>query len=107
MSEYKRPISLVDFEIAIKDISDEELKLINKKLEVSIRRLQESNELMENLMDKEKRETLLNQDNEFEIPTDEDIKIYKDSINENKNVIENQNSRCKLIADELQNRGIN
>lgn len=110
MSEYKQPISLVDFEIAIKDTSDNELLKIKNNLLVSIQRLKDSNKLMANLMNKElhnkQKNKIIIDDDEFNIPTDDDIKIYTDSINENNLVIENQSKRCGIINDELKIRNL-
>lgn len=124
MSEYKRPISLIDFEVAVRELSDEELSTILGKLHVSISRLVQSNELMQKLMDKEKKksenlhlsEEIVLEDgqeaeedpdsdgDEFDTPTKEDIQIYIDSISENALVIDNQKARCHIIKDELEMR---
>lgn len=124
MSEYKRPISLIDFEVAVRELSDEELSTILGKLHVSISRLVQSNELMQKLMDKEKKksenlhlsEEIVLEDgqeaeedadsdgDEFDTPTKEDIQIYIDSISENKLVIDNQKARCHIIENELELR---
>lgn len=107
MSEYSRPISLMDFQIAIKDSSDEELHNILGKLRLSIHRLEESNKLMDSLMNKEKKhQEELGSDDEFGPVTEEDTKIYLDSINENLTVLRNQKERCNLINDELSYRNV-
>lgn len=111
MSEYKQAISLVDFELAIRDSSDEQLSFILGKLETSIARLEDSNELMEKLMNKEQKQRAgsgseEDEDDEFDPVTNDDVKIYVESIRENKLVIENQISRCKIIEDELNNRNL-
>jgi hypothetical protein len=112
MSEYKRPISLIDFQIAIKDSSDKELFNILERLNNSITRLNDSNNLMEKLMnneltekDKKNGKIIINSE-ELDIPTADDINIYIDSINENKLVINNQLQRRKLINDELSFRNL-
>ncbi|TID21145.1 hypothetical protein CANINC_003425 [Pichia inconspicua] len=110
MSEYKQAISLVDFQLAIKDSSDEQLHSILQKLQTSISRLEESNQLMEKLMNKEQREKVVSgsedDEDEFNPITDEDIKIYTESIRENKFVIQNQKDRCKIIEEELNVRNL-
>lgn len=115
MSVYKRPISLMDFEIAVHDLSDQELGSILEKLHVSISRLIQSNELMQSLMDKEKKKCeethiadgeVAEEDDEFDTPTKDDIKIYRDSISENEVVIENQRARCRIIENELELRNL-
>lgn len=117
MSEYKRPISLMDFEIAVHDLPDQELGSILEKLHVSISRLIQSNELMRSLMDKEKKKSENiaegevageddDDDDEFDTPTKDDIKIYLDSISENGMVIENQQARCRIIENELELRNL-
>lgn len=124
MSEYKRPISLMDFEIAVHDLPDQELGSILENLHVSISRLIQSNELMQSLMDKEKKKIEKthiaegevageekeddgdDNDDEFDTPTKDDIKIYLDSISENGVVIENQQARCRIIENELELRNL-
>lgn len=111
MSEYKQAISLVDFQLAIKDSSDEQLHIILGKLQTSIGRLIESNELMQRLMNKEKKEKAESrseddEDDEFDPVTDHDIKIYCESIKENELVIENQKDRCQIIEEELNIRNL-
>lgn len=115
MSEYKRPISLIDFQIAIRELSDSDLDSIFHKLQNSITRLVDSNNLMQNLMDKEKnkgnkefdyKEEEEDDDDEFNPVTDNDIEIFINSINENKIVIDNQLQRCEIIKNELDIRNM-
>lgn len=106
MSEYKQAISLVDFQLAIKDSGDEQLQTILEKLITSISRLEESNQLMRKLMNKEQKEKKEGsgsegEEDEFNPVTDDDIKIYKESIKENEFVIQNQQDRCRIIEEEL------
>jgi hypothetical protein len=107
MSEYKQPISLMDFGIAIHESSDEQIHQIHERLQVSLHRLAESNKLMKRLMDKEtaakgvKGDNEENDDEEFNPVTEDDIKIYTESIAENERTIANQIERCKIIEEEL------
>ena len=114
----------MDFEIAVHDLPDQELGSILENLHVSISRLIQSNELMQSLMDKEKKKIEKthiaegevageeeeddgdDNDDEFDTPTKDDIKIYLDSISENGVVIENQQARCRIIENELELRNL-
>lgn len=126
MSEYKKPISIVDFQLAIKDLSDGELKTIKQKLETSLFRLKESNELMEKLMKGEitssssasksntqdgGNDTGNGNDNDDDVDefdemeiNQNDINLFKESISENETVINNQQERIKSIDNELSYR---
>ncbi|CAI8507356.1 hypothetical protein CAS74_002418 [Pichia kudriavzevii] len=107
MSEYKRPISIIDFQLAIRDSSDEQLALILERLENSVARLKDSNELMESLMKKEKKQNYDGEeDDEFGPVTEDDVKIYRDSIAENMVVMNNQQERIEILREELKNRNL-
>lgn len=107
MSEYKRPISIIDFQLAIRDSSDEQLALILERLENSVARLKDSNKLMESLMKKEKKQNYDGEeDDEFGPVTEDDVKIYRDSIAENMVVMNNQQERIEILREELKNRNL-
>ena len=128
MSEYQRPIQLPEFQNAIKESSDEQLNFILRKLQLALKKLQDSNQLMNNLINKKKidaskihRNINLNiennnndhnddddddDDDEFDPVTEDDIKLYSQCIKENDNVIQNQLDRIQIVKDELKIRNL-
>ncbi|QPG73341.1 hypothetical protein FOA43_000651 [Brettanomyces nanus] len=108
MSDIQRPIEMNDFVAAIKDIGDDQLYQVMKRLTNSIRKLGQSNLLMTDLMNRDIEKA--NQDDNdtdgsYEIPTDDDAKLYRESIQGNERVIDNQQLRIVAIDLELERRG--
>ncbi|GMF00477.1 unnamed protein product [Ambrosiozyma monospora] len=130
MSDAKGPISISEFKLAIKDLSDGELKTIKQRLTVSIQRLNDSNKLMgkllkkqlskiakENYDDEVNGDSKVNvqtgdavnedgddDDDDYENVSDGDVQLFKESIGENEKVIYNQVQRIEAIDEELTNR---
>lgn len=93
MSQHTKPIELADFKLALTDLTDTNLLSLQKQLNNSISKLQESNEYLAN-------EIKQVDGNE------EDIKLYRETIDENKQVILNQVGRLEAIDAELVSRGM-
>lgn len=92
MSSQTKPIQLSEFVAALKDLSDENIQLIQSQLRLSLQKLQETNDFLTE---------------ELKSTTDQaDLKIYTETIEENKAVIGNQESRLKATEEELKSRGI-
>lgn len=92
MSSQTRPIQLSEFVAALKDLSDENIQLIQSQLRLSLQKLRETNDFLAE---------------ELTSTTDQaDLNIYTETIEENKGVIENQESRLKATEEELKSRGI-
>lgn len=92
MSYESRPILLSEFVAAIGDLSDENLLSLQKQLNNSMQKLQETIDMLlveiENTQDAD------------------DLKIYKETIEENTEVIKSQNSRLQALDLELASRGL-
>lgn len=87
-----QPILLLEFVTAIRDLSDENLQSLQKQLTTSVQKLGETNEMLSD---------------EIKTTTDaSDLKIYKETINENKEVIANQQERLSALEQELTSRGL-
>ncbi len=117
MPEYSAPIQLHEFSMAIKDISDEQLRLLNGKINTSINKLLESNKIMLALANgntkganefilSKNEDKILDTDDFLAEPTDEDAQLYIHTVEENKKVILNQKSRLLALNQELQRRGL-
>ncbi|GMG33470.1 unnamed protein product [Ambrosiozyma monospora] len=123
MSDAKAPISISEFKLAIKDLSDGELKTIKQRLTVSIQRLNDSNKLMDKLLNKQLSKIAKenydddskvhrqstddvndDDDDDYENVSDGDVQLFKESIGENEKVIYNQEQRIEAIDEELTNR---
>lgn len=87
-----QPILLLEFVTAIRDLSDENLQSLQKQLTTSVQKLGETNEMLSD---------------EIKTTTDaSDLKIYKETIDENKEVIANQQERLSALEQELTSRGL-
>lgn len=85
------PITLCDFKNALKDLSDEHLLSVLSQLQLSLKKLQETNDELSK---------------EIESTTDAgDLKLFEETIEENKVVIENQQKRLTTLESELKIRG--
>ncbi|VEU20949.1 DEKNAAC101838 [Brettanomyces naardenensis] len=113
MSDIQRPIEINDFSVAIRDLTNEQLNTVKRRLTNSVAKLEQSNGLMTDLMnndiEKANRDSLGDDDddtdNGYEKVTDDDAKLYKDSIRGNEKVIDNQKLRVVAIDLELESRG--
>lgn len=92
MSSLSEPITLEHFQKALKDLSDENLESVRNQLQLSLRKLHETNDELAQ---------------EIKTTKDaEDLKIYNETISENKVVIKNQKERLTVLEAELTLRGI-
>lgn len=92
MSSLSEPITLDHFRDALKDLSDENLESIRGQLQLSLRKLRETNDELAH---------------EIKATEDaDDLKIYHDTIVENEVVIKNQTERYKVLETELAKRGV-
>lgn len=96
MSAETQPISVGEFAAAISDLSDEVVVSVKHKLEVSILKLEETNAYLQ---------TEIESVNSSESDQD-DVKLYRDTMDENKEVICSQKERVKMIESELEKRGL-
>lgn len=92
MSTESRPIQIGQFQEALRDLSDENLEAVRIQLQVSLRKLRETNAELANEIEST---TVLN-----------DLKIYEETIDENEVVIENQTERLASLEEELAKRGV-
>ncbi|CUM62940.1 uncharacterized protein PRCAT00000500001 [Priceomyces carsonii] len=100
-----KPISLEDFKVAIQDLTDDNLISVKSQLELSFRKLNESNEEL-NKEIQALNDILQSGSNGDEEELKRDLEIYRDSIKENKVVIENQVARLSILQEQLKHRGL-
>lgn len=92
MSSESKPIQLSEFVIAIRDLSDENLLLLQKQLTTSTQKLKETNSILEE---------------EISQTTDEEeLKLYRETIDENRIVEKSQQRRLDALGEELVSRGL-
>lgn len=92
MSSGTQPIRLSEFVAAIGDLSDENLQSLQAQLRNSIQKLHETIAMLQE---------------EITTTRDEDeLNLYRETIEENKQVIESQNSRLLALDTELASRGL-
>lgn len=91
MSAESQPIQLSDFVAALGDLSNENLVSIQKQLRLSLEKLHETNDYLNDVI----KSTV----------DPVDLKMYADTIKENTLVIASQHLRLEAISVELSNRG--
>lgn len=106
MSAETKPINIKDFQIAIRDLSDENLHSIKNQLINSISKLKDTNDILKNEIVSTKEEISNLETNESHSQLKSDLELYGESIEENKTVIENQNLRLVALDEELKRRGL-
>lgn len=107
MSGTFQPIQLREFKQAITEIPVEELESTKTQLSHSLKRLKDSNKLMQELLDKIENNALETEEEKFyNQDPGSDKKVYEDSIRENNVVIENQVARLELLNNEIIERGL-
>lgn len=106
MSAETKPININDFQIAIKDLSDENLHSIKNQLINSVSKLKDTNNILENEIISTKEKISILETNESHSQLKSDLELYSESIEENKIVIENQNQRLVALDEELKRRGL-
>lgn len=90
MSSESQPISISEFATAIKEITNDALQETAKSLRLSVTKLEETIDFLK----EEISQGLL------------DSEMYKDVIEENKEVIQTQNEKISETVKELKNRGL-
>lgn len=95
MNESKA-ISLEDFELALEDLPDDTLVSVKSQLENSTSKLKATNQELQDEIDQLMANT----------PDSEDIKLYKDIITENEQVLHSQKNRIALLVRKLEDRGL-
>lgn len=106
MSAETKPININEFQIAIKDLSDENLHSIKNQLINSISKLKDTDDILENEIIYTKEEISNLKERESHDQLKNDLDLYSESIEENKIVIENQNQRLVALNEELKRRGL-
>lgn len=106
MSAETKPININEFQIAIKDLSDENLHSIKNQLINSISKLEDTDDILENEIISTKGEISNLKESESHDQLKNDLDLYSESIEENTIVIENQNQRLVALNEELKRRGL-
>lgn len=114
----RRPVQISEFKITIKEVSDDELLHLRKEITNTINKLNESILLMfkeKQLITKtylqsnpafQTDETILNEDDDATTEYKGDIKLYEESIQENKIVLRNNYERYNALGEEISNRNL-
>lgn len=103
----QRPIQIEEFIISIQTLPLADLEKTRAQIASHLKRLSDSNSLMEALMKDEidsAKTPLVDNDDQFNDVDGNATKIYTDSISENMVVIANQKSRIMAIDSEIRNR---
>lgn len=106
MTSIQKPIAIGDFKAALPDLPDDAIFTLEQQLKLSLEKLKETNDtlekeignigrIQENITEASQREVLEN-----------DTNIYKEAIQENRLVIENQKQRLELVEETLKKRGL-
>lgn len=90
MSSNSQPISLENFTIAVHELTDDTLSGVRASLETSLSKLKETNDFLA-------RELLLS-------INEDDRLLYKDTIDENKQVVSSQEKKLEAVNLELRAR---
>ncbi|GMF00505.1 hypothetical protein B5S31_g5537 [[Candida] boidinii] len=104
MSDLIKPIEISEFILAIRDLSDEQVSKLKSQLNNSLSKLEESNNfLQESIVEPNNN----NKDEKQNKQEQDDNLLFKQCIDENLKVIENQNIRLNEINKLLSIRGLN
>ncbi|CAH2353892.1 translation machinery-associated protein 17 [[Candida] railenensis] len=106
MSSNSKPIQIEEFILAIKDLSDENLKSILSQLDNSISKLVESNETLAQEIETTKEAVSQLKPEESHEELKQDLVLYTETIEENNEVIANQKERVTQLNIELGRRGL-
>lgn len=106
MSSNSKPIRIEEFILAIKDLSDENLKSILSQLDNSITKLVESNETLAEEIETTKEAVSQLKADESHEELKQDLILYTETIEENNEVITNQKERVTELNKELERRGL-
>lgn len=105
----KAPVNIREFEVAIRDMSNDELKSIRFEIENSLQHLKRSNARLQAYIDKIEGNEQLHEDNELldDLTTDEldnidheDLQLFSDSLKENNIILKNHQQRLNALDQE-------
>ena len=102
MSDKSRPINLEDFKSAIKELPDDTVISTGVQLRNSLEKLNETQAILRDEIDAVTKQMSSSGSSTH---LDEDLKLYKESLEENDSVIQSQSQRVAAIDDELIARG--
>ncbi|GME74523.1 unnamed protein product [[Candida] boidinii] len=104
MSDLIKPIEINEFILAIRDLSDEQLSKLKSSLNNSLAKLEESNTILQESIVEPNND---NQHEQQQRQEQDDNLLFKQCIDENLKVIENQKIRLNEINKLLSIRGLN
>ncbi|OUM55996.1 hypothetical protein BVG19_g5634 [[Candida] boidinii] len=104
MSDLIKPIEINEFILAIRDLSDEQLSKLKSSLNNSLAKLEESNNILQESIVEPNND---NQHEQQKRQEQDDNLLFKQCIDENLKVIENQKIRLNEIKKLLSIRGLN
>ncbi|GME99568.1 unnamed protein product [[Candida] boidinii] len=104
MSYLIKPIEINEFILAIRDLSDEQLSKLKSSLNNSLAKLEESNNILQESIVEPNND---NQHEQQKRQEQDDNLLFKQCIDENLKVIENQKIRLNEIKKLLSIRGLN
>ncbi|GME99694.1 unnamed protein product [[Candida] boidinii] len=104
MSDLIKPIEISEFILAIRDLSDEQVSKLKSQLNNSLSKLEESNNFLQESIVEPNSD---NKDVKQNKQEQDDNLLFKQCIDENLKVIENQNIRLNEINKLLSIRGLN
>lgn len=105
----KTPVKIREFEVAIREMSNDELNSIRFEIENSLQHLKRSNARLQAYIDKIEGKEHQHEDNELlnDLTTDEldnidhaDLQLFSDSLKENNIILENQQQRLDALDQE-------
>ncbi|CAL9731402.1 translation machinery-associated protein 17 [Monosporozyma unispora] len=108
-SGMKRPVKIREFEVAIREMSNDELKNIRHEIENSLQHLNRSNARLQAYVDKIEGKEQHYEDNELldDLTTDEldnidhgDLQLFSDSLMENNIILKNYQERLDALDQE-------
>ncbi|GEQ67015.1 hypothetical protein JCM33374_g678 [Metschnikowia sp. JCM 33374] len=92
MSSSSKPSSIPEFQVAIRELTDDTIVNVQKSLETSLMKLYETNEYLTN--------EILN------TTDDSDRQLYEETVAENNEVIVSQQSKLEVLKEELKVRNL-
>ena len=104
MSDLIKHIEINEFILAIRDLSDEQLSKLKSSLNNSLAKLEESNNILQESIVEPNND---NQHEQQKRQEQDDNLLFKQCIDENLKVIENQKIRLNEIKKLLSIRGLN
>lgn len=92
MSSESKPISVAEFEIAIKELTDDTIVGVQTSLETSLTKLHQTNQYL--------------QDELSQSIDESDRQLYEETVQENNGVISSQELKLDIVQQELRVRGL-